>query len=101
MLKKDIRSKFKKLRAEIRDTERMKNDDLLLIQFQTLEIPFLDFVLSYYPIEELKEINSFIITDYLRFRNPNLNICYPRTRAGENSMEAVICHADSIFQANQ
>ena len=100
MLKKEIRSLFKKKREDISSTDRMKWDDLLLIQFQTIEIPFLDFVLSFYPIEDNKEVNSFIVTDYLRFRNPNLQICYPRTNAKDTSMDAVICHADSIFETN-
>ena len=101
MLKKEIRSIYKKKREEISAAERMKGDDLLLIQFQTIDIPFLDFVLSYYPIEDNKEVNSFNVTDYLRFRNPNLQICYPRTHRSEKTMEAVICHPDSIFQTNE
>ena len=101
MLKKEIRNIYKKKREEISSTERMKGDDLLLIQFQTIDIPFLDFVLSYYPIEDNKEVNSFNVTDYLRFRNPNLTICYPRTSRTANTMEAVICHPDSIFQTNE
>ena len=101
MLKKEIRNVYKKKREEISANERMKGDDLLLIQFQTIDIPFLDFVLSYYPIEDNKEVNSFNITDYLRFRNPNLSICYPRTSRTENTMEAVICHPDSIFETNE
>lgn len=100
MLKKDIRKMFIKKRDEISSTERMKWDDLLLIQFQTIDIPFLDLVLSFYPIEDNKEVNSFILTDYLKFRNPNLQICYPRTHKADVSMEAVICHPDSIFETN-
>jgi 5-formyltetrahydrofolate cyclo-ligase len=100
MLKKEIRSSFKKKREEITESDRMKWDDLLLIQFQTIDIPFLNFVLSFYPIEDYREINSFILTDYLKFRNPNLHICYPRTQTETTSMEAVVCHADSIFETN-
>lgn len=100
MLKKEIRSAFKKKRDAISATDRIKWDDLLLIQFQTIEIPFLDFVLSFYPIEENNEINSFVLTDYLRFRNPGLQICYPRTNPEDTSMDGVICYADSIFETN-
>ncbi|MBA2744695.1 MAG: 5-formyltetrahydrofolate cyclo-ligase [Flavisolibacter sp.] len=100
MLKKEIRSLFRKQRDSITETERMKWDDLLLIQFQTIEMPFIEFVLSFYPIEENKEINTFIITDSLRFRNPGLRICYPKTSLSENTMDAIICHPDSIFETN-
>lgn len=78
----------------------MKWDDLLLIQFQSLDLPFMNYVLSFYPIEGNNEANTFLITDYLHFRNPNLQICYPRTNLKDGSMEAIKCNADSIFEAN-
>ena len=100
MLKKDARNYFKEKRYSVSATDKMKWDDLLLIQFQMLELPFLEYVLSFYPIEQNNEVNTFLITDYLHFKNPNLHICYPRTNLKDNSMEAVICSADSIFEAN-
>ena len=78
----------------------MKWDDLILIHFQTLDLPFLDYVLSFYPIDEYREINSFILTDYLRFRNPGLHICYPKMMEGQTEMQAMICNADSVFESN-
>jgi 5-formyltetrahydrofolate cyclo-ligase len=101
MLKKEIRSMFRKRRDSITPLERQKWDDLLLIQFQTIQLPFTEYVLSFYPIEDYKEVNSFLFTDYLHFRNPNLEICYPRTNVQNNTMDAVICHADSVFETNE
>ena len=100
MLKQEIRTSFRKRRDAISFSDRMKWDDLLLIQFQTLDLPFVEYVLSFYPIEEYKEINTFIITDYLHFKNPNLHICYPKTNMENNSMNAIVCYPDSIFETN-
>jgi 5-formyltetrahydrofolate cyclo-ligase len=72
----------------------------LLIQFQAIDFPYLDYVLSFYPIEEKNEVNSILITDYLHFKNPNLQICYPKTNPKDGSMDAILCSADSIFEAN-
>jgi len=69
MLKSEARNIFKQKRYTISQTDKMKWDDLLLIQFQSIEIPFLDYVLSFYPIEQNNEVNTFLITDYLHFRN--------------------------------
>ena len=101
MLKKEIRKAYIKKREEISYNDKLKWDDLILINFQTIEFPFLDYVLSYYPIEEKNEMNSILITDYLHFRNPSLEICYPKTKIKENIMDAIACHADSIFEANE
>ena len=100
MLKKQLRNTYRRKREEVSVTEKMKWDDLLLIQFQTLDLPFVDHVLSFYPIEQNNEVNTFLVTDYLHFKNPNLTICYPRTNPADLSMQAVICNADSIFEAN-
>ena len=101
MLKKEARSIYREKRFTISQTDKMKWDDLMLIQFQTLNLPFLDYVLSFYPIEQNNEVNTFLITDYLHFKNPNLRICYTRTNLKDKTMEAIICRADSIFEANE
>ena len=100
MLKKDIRKQYREKRDNVSATDKMKWDDLLLIQFQSLQVPYLDHVLSFYPIEQNNEVNTFIITDYLHFRNPGLHISYPRTNLSKLTMEAVLCGADTIFEAN-
>lgn len=101
MNKREAREIYRQKRFTVSPSDRLKWDDLMLIQFQTLDLPFLDHVLSFYPIEQHNEINTFLFTDYLHFRNPGLKICYPRTSLKDLSMEAVICNADSIFEANE
>jgi 5-formyltetrahydrofolate cyclo-ligase len=100
MLKKEARKIYDKKRRELSYTDRLKWDDLILINFQSIELPHLGAVFSFYPMEERNEINVFIITDYLHFRNPNLQICYPKMQIDEPNMEAFACHADTIFAAN-
>ena len=42
MLKKQLRNTYRRKREEVPATEKMKWDVLLLIQFQTLDLPFVD-----------------------------------------------------------
>ena len=100
MLKKDARKLFQQKRAQLSAAEKMKMDDLLLIQFQKIDLPFLSLVLSYYPIDEKGEINTFILTDYLRFRNPGLSIAYPKINSAVNSMQAIVCDDEDEFEPN-
>jgi 5-formyltetrahydrofolate cyclo-ligase len=51
-------------------------------------------------MEERNEPNVFLITDYLHFRNLSLQICYPKMNTNSPDMEAVVCHTDTIFEAN-
>ena len=100
MLKKNARKTYDQKRKDLSYSDKLKWDDLILINFQTLETPHLQAVFSFYPMEERNEVNAFIITDYLHFRNPALQICYPKMAIEEPNMEAIACHADTIFEAN-
>ena len=101
MLKKQLRKLYSAKRAELSATDRMKWDDLILINFQTIDLPFLDYVLSFYPMEEKNEVNTFILTEYLRFKNPSLQVCYPKTNFGDYSMQSIVCGADAAFEGNE
>ena len=79
MLKAEARKEYKERRAALSVTERITLDDLLLIQLQTVQLPFITFLLSYWPIEQNHEPNTHLFTDYLEFQNPDLIICYPKS----------------------
>jgi len=101
MTKKEARKIFKEKREAITPNQKLRWDDLILIRFQTVELPFLDAVLSFYSIEENNEVNSFAITDYLHFRNPSLQIAYPKMDLATTTMSAIACSADQAFETNQ
>ena len=98
MLKKDARKIYREKRLELRESERIRFDDLLLIQFQTAELPFIDTLLSYWPIEENAEPNTHLYTEFLKFRNPELRICYPVSNFDDLTMTAVATDIDTPFE---
>lgn len=100
MLKKQARKTYNQKRKDINSSDKLKWDDLILINFQTIETPFLDTVFSFYPMDERNEVNALLITDFLHFRNPALQICYPKMDVKEPNMEAVACKGDTVFEAN-
>jgi 5-formyltetrahydrofolate cyclo-ligase len=100
MTKKEARKIFREKRNRVSETDRLKWDDLALIQFQSLNLPHVNYVLSFYPIFDNREINTFLLTDYLHFKNPGLQICYPKMISG-GDMKAIVCNADSVFEANE
>ncbi len=100
MLKKDARELYRKKRSALSALERLKFDDLLLIQFQKINLPFVSVVLSFYPIEGYNEIDTFHLTRYLQFINPGLHVAYPKTNFATNTMDAIICNEDDVFQNN-
>ena len=101
MLKADARKLYREKRLALSLAERAKLDDLLLIQLQTAPLPFITFLLSYWPIEQNKEPNTHLFTDYLEFQNPELIICYPKTNFKDHTIQSVQANDDTRFRKNE
>ena len=100
MEKKEARKIFREKRNALTAKERLKLDDLLLIQFQRAELPFINNVLTYWPIEVHAEPNTHLYTRYLEFKYPGLQILYPKTDFTTHEMNAVLVQEDSNFEQN-
>lgn len=100
MQKKEARELYKQKRKLLPDAERAKGDDLMLIQFQTIELPDVHHLFTYWPIEENKEPNTHLFNDYLEFRNPAIKFLYPKSDFTTCEMEAIEVDADTAFQKN-
>ncbi len=98
MQKADARKLYKEKRMLLSEAERSKLDDLLLIQFQTVDLPFVASLLSYWPIEENNEPNTHLFTEFLKFRNPELKVCYPVADFTTLTMQAVATDIDTPFE---
>jgi 5-formyltetrahydrofolate cyclo-ligase len=101
MIKKELREIFRNKRNALSAIEQGKLDDLLLIQFQKAELPFITTLFSYWPIEENKEPNTHILTDYLEFKNPGLITAYPKTDLFLDEMVAVSTDVETSFIKNE
>ena len=101
MLKAEARKLYKERRGALSVMDRVKLDDLLLIQLQTIQLPFITFLLSYWPIEHNHEPNTHLFTDYLEFQNPDLIICYPKSNFQDQTMQSVQTNDDTRFRKNE
>lgn len=100
MKKNEARKLYRSERSRITPVQKQKLDDLLLIQFQKLSLPPLQTVLSYMPIEENNEIDTFLITRFLAFSNPGLVIAYPKISSGSFEMRAIAIDETTRYVPN-
>lgn len=101
MLKSEARELYKERRQVLSVPERARLDDLLLIQLQSTELPFITFLLSYWPLEDVHEPNTHLFTDYLEFQNPEIVVCYPKTDFTLLTMQSLQTNDDTRFRKNQ
>ena len=100
MHKEEARKIYKAKRKALSDAERAKADDLMLIQFQSIELPHIHHLLTYWPIEENNEPNTHLFNGYLEFRNPAIKFLYPRSDFKSRLFEAIEVNADTAFEKN-
>ena len=97
MRKTEARKLFREKRKALSAQEIEKADDLMLIQFQRVDLPFLQAILSYWPIVENNEPNTHLFTEFLRFHNPELKIAYPVSDFESLTLSAVAVDIDTGF----
>jgi len=102
MNKSELRKYYQQKRLSIPVSERSRLDDLLLIRFQQLDLPEnIQTVLSFWPIAERNEVNTFLLTDFMFFRIPELTLAYPVTDFTNNSMRAIAVDDDTDYIVNE
>lgn len=100
MTKRELRKVFKEKRKSLSAAERAKLDDLMLIQFQAVDLPFIYSLFTYWPMEYHNEPNTHLFTDYIEFRNPELKIAYPRIELTGDKMVAILINKETAFRKN-
>lgn len=101
MTKKELRNIYKQKRLSVEHSNKLRLDDLMLIQFQQLNFQSIHSVMSYWPITNFNEPNTHIFTRYLKHMLPGLQIAYPVTNFNNHSMQAHLTHDDTVFVTNQ
>lgn len=99
MTKKELRKIYREKRAALTTPERNKMEDLMLIQFQQLNIDIPALIMTYASFEN--EFDPQLITDYCYFKNPDQQLFYPVINEAGNTMESVIVHEDTVFAPNK
>lgn len=78
MTKETLRKIYKEKRGFLSPQGIEKFTDLILINFQQIQLPFLSYIHTYITSEKLKEADTSAIIRYLRFRNPGLALLVPK-----------------------
>ena len=101
MTKEEARKIFKQNRAQLSRRDLVKMNDLLLIQFQRLVLPYVSVIHSYIPMPDQKEPDPVLIVDFLKFKNIDMKVTYPRIDPVNFSMKSILPDENSFFEVNK
>ena len=101
MTKQELRNIYKQKRLDISSKEKLRLDDLLLLQMQTFNFDGIQNLLTFWPIANMAEPNTHLYSGYLRHVVQGLQIAYPVSDFTNNSMQAKIINEDTIYSTNK
>jgi 5-formyltetrahydrofolate cyclo-ligase len=101
MLKAELRKIYKEKRMALSVKDKLKLDDLLLIQFQKLQIDIPNLIMTYSPFEKYNEFNPELITDYCYFKSPNQTLFFPKIDELEDTMFCEVVNDETTFELNK
>ena len=101
MKKAEARILFRQQRSSLTTLQVNVFQDLLLIRFQELALPYFNYVHAYLPIYKNNEPDTDPLLEWLKFSNPGLQIVYPKVSPLDFSMKHYLHEADMYFDMNQ
>ncbi len=78
MTKEQLRNIYKQKRKEISTSDIEKFNDLNLINFQKISLPFVSYVHTYLSSLRLREPDTAPVIRFLQFKNPDLAVVVPK-----------------------
>ncbi|MBS1752063.1 MAG: 5-formyltetrahydrofolate cyclo-ligase [Bacteroidetes bacterium] len=101
MTKKELRIIYREKRASLQPHGAEKMQDLILINFQQLSLPFLEYLHIYLPSQVHVEVDTFSIMEYLKFINPGLRVVIPKTQWDDGTMQHYLYDDNTVLVKNK
>jgi 5-formyltetrahydrofolate cyclo-ligase len=100
MTKTELRKLYKDKRQQLSPKEINRLNDLILIRFQHLDLPFIYYLHTYLAIDENREIPTDPIVSYLEFRNPDMKLAVPKADLITGSLTHYLIDDTTVFEKN-
>jgi 5-formyltetrahydrofolate cyclo-ligase len=101
MTKKELRKLYLEKRSSFKHSDIEKMDDLILIQFQRMQLNDVEVLLSFWPIAEKNEPDTHLITDFILFQNPGIQVAYPVADFTGCKMKVILTNEETDFKQNE
>ena len=101
VIKQELREKYLEQRKQISSKDKLKFDDLMLLELQQINFNAVETVLTYWGISKNNEPNTHLFSSYLRHIIPDLKIAYPVSNFETNEMKAILIDEETIYKTNE
>ncbi len=100
MTKQELRILYKEKRKALTAREIAVMTDLILINFQKIDLPFLSVAHTYVASQTLGEVETFHLVEFLKFQNPGIKILVPKIDIASGKMDHFYFQEDTEMIEN-
>lgn len=101
MKKKDIRKIELEKRIQLSPVELQNKTASILVQYNQLTLPSIQYLLSYYPLRERNEFDVSLCENLMKEKNPSINIAWPKIVFNTSGMDAHLIEKSKLFLKNK
>jgi 5-formyltetrahydrofolate cyclo-ligase len=101
MKKGELRKIYREKRAALGHSEMSKLQDLLLIRFQQVSLPFINVLHRFLPAQGKNEVDTDPLANWLSFCNPGLVQLVPKVNTSTNDLHHYLLKDDTILILNE
>jgi 5-formyltetrahydrofolate cyclo-ligase len=101
MKKEELRKIYREKRAALKQSELSKLQDLLLIRFQQVPLPFITVLHRFLPARGKHEVDTEPMANWLSFCNPGLVQLIPKVNASTNDLHHYQLKDDTVLILNE
>ena len=101
MIKNTVRKEFLKRRMNISEEELKEQTALIAANFRKLNLPPVNYLMSYNPLASRHEFDVSLCEDMLKERNMIMRVTWPKIHLDLLDMEAVLVEKDGLFIKNK
>ncbi len=101
MTKQQLRILYKQKRNALTTAERLRFEDLMLIQFQRLPITIANNIMTFAAIESQNEYDPILAEEYCFFKNPEATLFFPVANFADSSIQIFKVDDDTNFKINK
>jgi 5-formyltetrahydrofolate cyclo-ligase len=98
MTKSALRNSYRQKRLALKAREINTCQDLMLINFQQMPMPFIQILHTYLPISQNNEPDPQPLADWLSFTNPGMQLAHPVSNPTDSSMRHFICNEQTLYK---
>jgi 5-formyltetrahydrofolate cyclo-ligase len=101
MKKEELRKIYREKRAVLGRSEIIKLQDLLLIRFQQVSLPFITVLHRFLPALDKHEVDTEPLANWLSFCNPGMVQLVPKVNKATNELHHYLLKDDTILKLNK